>query len=79
MGPLGQMLSKDKLIIFSGGSLQRDSNVHRPGVSLKLSFLLLLLAVKFLTRTPEQTDWYHPGHLESISYIPGRGWDNAGV
>lgn len=72
-GSLGQMLSKEKLILFSGGSLQRDSDAHRPGVSQKLSLLLLLLAVKFLTRAPEGTDCYHPEHLMGISYILVKG------
>lgn len=39
----GAMGSLEKLILFPGGSLQRDSDAHGPGVSQKLSSLLLLL------------------------------------
>lgn len=52
---LGQTLSKEKLIPFSGSSLQREDDGCRPRVPQKAEFLLLLLAVKFLTRTPEGT------------------------
>lgn len=52
-GLLGQTLSKDKLIPFSGSSLQREDDGCRPRVPQKAGFLLL--AVKFLTRMPEGT------------------------
>lgn len=49
------MLSKEKFIPFPGDGLQWEDDAHRPRVPQKMGFLLLLLAAKFLTRTPEGT------------------------
>lgn len=47
------MFSKEKLIPFSGGSLQREDEACRPQAPQKAG--LLFLAVKFLTKMSKGT------------------------